>query len=40
MEKGKKLKKFLVGLVAMTLMLFIIWVNIAHSAQSVAKVVT
>ena len=40
MEKGKKLKKFLVGLVAMTLMLLIISVNNAQAAQTVAKVVT
>ena len=40
MEKGKKLKKFIVGLVAMTLMLLIISVNNAQAAQTVAKVVT
>lgn len=40
MEKGKKLKKFLVGLVALTLMLSIIPVYNAQAAQTVAKVVT
>lgn len=41
MEKGKKRKKFLVGLVALTLLLSIIPVNNAQAAaQNVAKVVT